>query len=129
MRYSKLVVLGLVLIAACFAGVAAAHTKYFTSTIVARFTPERGNTGTYSGRVVSPKAKCKANREITVTDSRHHRLGQGTSDASGNFSFHGRTPPPTGSVEAEAEVKRIKPKTRRHKHLCLSGRAHVIVLR
>jgi hypothetical protein len=127
-RIFKLGLVGLAVIGACMVGIAVAHTKYFTTTMVARFDPE-GTGGTYSGRVVSPKQACEASRKVTITDNREHVLGQGSSNSKGDFSFHGRTPPASGAVEAEAKIKRIKPRTRRHKHYCLTGRTHVAVHR
>ncbi len=128
MRIFKAGLAGLVVVAVCLVGIAGAHTKYFPGTILARFEPA-GASGTYSGKVISSKQACKANRNITISDSRGRTLGQGSSDSKGDFSFHGKAPPRTGTVEAEAAIKRIGPKTRKHKHFCLAGRTHVTVLR
>ena len=128
MRNLKLGLVVLVVAIACLAGIAVAHTKYFATTMTARYTPGPGGFGTYSGKVISPKGACKPKRKIVITDRKDQVLATGTSDARGNFSFPGSTPP-AGTIGAEAKQKRIAPKTRGHKHYCLAGRTHVTVLR
>jgi hypothetical protein len=53
-------------------------------------------------------------------------IGRGKSDAEGHFEFPA-TEVPRGSVVAEAKQIRIAPKTKKHKHYCLPGRAPVLV--
>ncbi len=75
----------------------------------------------------SQNAKCEKRRKIVVTKGGGGpALAQGVSDSDGDFSFSGSTPP-AGIVEAEVKQKRIRPKTRAHKHVCLRARIHVAV--
>lgn len=128
MRPFRIGLAAVAVVGVCLVGVAAAHTKYFATTMTARFTPGPGGFGSYSGKVLSPKRACKANRKIVITDRKDQILATGTSDSQGNFSFTGGTPP-AATIEAEAKQRRIAPKTRSHKHYCLRGRTHVAVLR
>jgi hypothetical protein len=128
MRIFKFSLVALAVVAVCAVGIAAAHTKYFVSTMTARFTPGPGGFGSYSGKVLSPKAACRAKRKIVITDRQDQVLSTGTSDSQGNFSLPGGRPP-AGTIEAEAKQKRIAPKTRAHKHYCLRAKTHVLVHR
>jgi hypothetical protein len=105
-------------------GLAAAHTKFFTTTQP----PVRFEGGTYSGHLQSPKSKCLANRTIVIRPATGgDTIARGKSNADGTFEFDGATPP-QGTIEAEAKRKRIK-KTDSHKHVCLASKTHVIVRR
>jgi hypothetical protein len=106
------------------AGLAAAHTKFFTTTQP----PVRFENGTYSGHLQSPKAKCLANRTIVIRPAAGgDTIARGKSKADGTFEFDGAEPPRT-TIEAEAKKKRIK-KTSSHKHVCLASKTHVIARR
>ena len=73
-------------------------------------------TDSFSGRVVSDKAKCVPGRIINIT---HNGLliATATSDTAGSFTVTGPRPPKGDDVVATM-VKKVLKKNRKHRHRC-----------
>jgi hypothetical protein len=73
-------------------------------------------TDSFSGRVVSDKAKCVPGRIINITHN-GVLIATATTDAAGNFTVNGPRPPKGDDVVAIL-TKKILKKNRKHRHKC-----------
>jgi hypothetical protein len=73
-------------------------------------------TDSFSGKVVSDKAKCIPGRIINITHN-GVLIATATSDTAGNFTVTGPRPPKGDDVVATM-VKKVLKKNRKHRHRC-----------
>ena len=95
---------------------ASGHKITFDTHMQFKLETASDTTDTFSGKVVSVRARCEAGRTIFISHA-GVTIATATSDPAGNWTVTGPRPPKGDDVTAFLPKKFLK-KNRRHRHRC-----------
>jgi hypothetical protein len=103
---------------AAFAVVATAHTARYDSTVTIHFQSDHGKHGTFKGKVISQKERCKVRRTVAVrerVDGPDQLIGTDRTNQEGRWELEARGAPGVYYARARRKVLR---KSADHLHVC-----------
>ena len=117
------VIAAALVVAACYAALAVAHSGKFKTNVSASATPDRTLfQGQLTGSKAMRAANCRKRRLVSIYDSSGALYGSNLTDTAGRFTVQGdpdksRIPPGT----YRAVAKRVKKEDPGHSHVCKRG--------